>query len=247
MTERPDASEAEIAEVRRLLAEARLREPMPDDVAARLDDVLAGLRDQKPAPRPDLAEVVPISAQRRRRVAGLLVAAAAIVVGGVVVAPHVHLDSSSTSGAASSAGDRAAEAQASAGDTRNQGNTGNQGDTTEEKQASPSTVAPSTAGAPRLRDGRLVVRSQHFSADALRGRALLDDRAFLADQPKTCADVPTGSDAVAGIVAAEYQGAPAALVYRPVAGTSQVVDLYVCGTPRPIRSTTLPDSAGSGE
>jgi hypothetical protein len=40
-------------------------------------------------------------------------------------------------------------------------------------------------------------------------------------------------------VAAEYQHAPAALVYRRVEGSSQVVDLYVCGNPRPVRSTTL--------
>ena len=39
MTGRPD----EQAEVRRLLAEARHTEPMPDDVKARMDDVLAGL------------------------------------------------------------------------------------------------------------------------------------------------------------------------------------------------------------
>ena len=32
---------------------------------------------------------------------------------------------------------------------------------------------------------------------------------------------------------------PAALVYRRVEGSSQVVDLYVCGNPRPVRSTTL--------
>jgi hypothetical protein len=50
-----------------------------------------------------------------------------------------------------------------------------------------------------------------------------------------CPDVPQR----ASTVAAEYQHAPAALVYRRVEGSSQVVDLYVCGNPRPVRSTTL--------
>ena len=45
MTERPESPDSpETAEVRRLLAEARLTEPMPADVADRMDDVLAGLR-----------------------------------------------------------------------------------------------------------------------------------------------------------------------------------------------------------
>ena len=42
----------------------------------------------------------------------------------------------------------------------------------------------------------------------------------------------------AGYTAALYT-ARAALVYRRVEGSSQVVDLYVCGNPRPVRSTTL--------
>ena len=42
---------AEAERVRRLLAEARHTEPMPDDVAARLDRVIAGLADD-PESRP---------------------------------------------------------------------------------------------------------------------------------------------------------------------------------------------------
>jgi hypothetical protein len=43
-------------------------------------------------------------------------------------------------------------------------------------------------------------------------------------------------------VPATYERAPAALVYHPPAGTTQVVDLYICGTPKPVRSVTLPTS-----
>ena len=64
MTDRPDSPEsedlAEIAEVRRLLADARHVDPMPDDVATRMDDVLAGLRDSAEAA--PAADVVPIAA-----------------------------------------------------------------------------------------------------------------------------------------------------------------------------------------
>src|SRR6478735_12643701 len=63
-------------QVRRLLSGARHEEPMPDDVAARLDEVLAGLRDDRPP--------VDIAArQRRRHVRNWVLAAAAVVVIGV--------------------------------------------------------------------------------------------------------------------------------------------------------------------
>jgi hypothetical protein len=52
-----------------------------------------------------------------------------------------------------------------------------------------------------------------------------------------CSTVPTGDGEVLG---ASYERAPAALVYRRPSDSSQVVDLYVCGTSRPVRSTTLP-------
>ena len=41
-------------------------------------------------------------------------------------------------------------------------------------------------------------------------------------------------------VAATYQRAPAVLVFHAPASGSQVVDLFVCGSQRPVRSATLP-------
>jgi len=229
VTDRPDSPEsedsAEIAEVRRLLADARHADPMPDDVATRMNDVLAGLRDTPqaaPATRADqpAADVVPIAAHRRRRAAGLLVAAAAIVVGGVVVAPHVHVHSGGSSATAT--------AEDNTGGSSELGNTGT---------STKSPLTPQAVGQPRLRHGRLVVRPQHFSTDALAGRRLLAPAASMSASGDTaCPDVPQR----ASTVPAEYQHAPAALVYRHVEGSSQVVDLYICGNPRPVRSTTLP-------
>ncbi len=237
MSDRPDES-PEIAEVRRLLAEARHTEPMPDDVAARMDRVLSGLGDETPsvAPvRPAAAEVVPITAHRRRRAVQLLVAAAAVVVGGVVVS-HWHTSSSRDSSTADTAG---SEAQAS-----NSGNNPSFDGTdkvtrNQEGPQSPGTTAGDMK--PLVRHDRLVVRPRHFADDALAGRKLLRKKA--AD---TTSEFATPSDCMVGtghrsdLLAALYQGAPAALLYRHAQDSAQIVDLFVCGSKTPIRTITLP-------
>jgi hypothetical protein len=236
VTDRPDSPESpesespEIAEVRRLLADARHTDPMPDDVTDRMNAVLARLGDETPAARaeggPRTADVVPIAAHRRRRAASLLVAAAAIVVGGVALAPHLHGGSSGGS-AATAAGEERAAGQPS----QSLGSTGS------DHSGSPEAVQPSTGHLPpvQVRDGRVVVRPQHFSTDALQARQRLRSMSLDAHR-LPCADVPSD----AATVAAEYLNAPAALVFRRAEGSSQVVDLYVCGDARPIRSATLP-------
>lgn len=230
MNDRPDAESAdeapEIAEVRRLLADARPSGPMPADVVARMDRVLARLGDETPA-SPDVrlgpsADVVPIAAHRRRVAAGLLVAAAAVVVGGVVVSPHVHPSSSRSTATAGGAEDRV------------------QADNAGGQVAPPTGPAHSLTPAPApVRHGRVVVRPRHFSSDALNGRTLLGAHR-LGNSAKldyaTCAVRAQPSR----VVPAEYRHAPAALVYRRPEGSSQVVELYVCGSARPIRSATLP-------
>ena len=72
---------AEDERIRRLLADARHTEPMPEAVVARLDRVLSGLSEDRSerAERADRAEVVDLMARRRRTVGQLLVAAAAVV------------------------------------------------------------------------------------------------------------------------------------------------------------------------
>jgi hypothetical protein len=221
----PPSDPSAIADVRRLLADARHTGPMPDHVVARMDRVLASLGDETATGRRDqpAAVVVPIAAQRRRRAAALLVAAAAVVVGGVVLGPHLpHGGSASPSGASAgdTAGDRGYE----------QGNTGSAG------QTGGPAVAP-TSKVP-LRLGRVVVRPQQFPSAALQGQMMLARRTQLDHlaELRACSGLPHQAKAVP----AEYQHAPAALVYRRAVGSSQVVDLYVCGSSRPIRSTTLP-------
>ncbi len=241
MTDSPDSPDSpEIEEVRRLLADARHDEPMPDDVVARMDDVIGGLRDSPldsadepaatPAERGD--NVVPLAAHRRRRAAGMLVAAAAIVVGGVVVAQNIP-SSSSSSESAGTAGSVAAQDNG-------------QPSRSPEKSPGPRSQRRSALAqdgqitTPVSGDGRLVIRPRSFSQDALAGRRLLRRNAadsLLILGIGSCAKVPTDDGVV---VPATYQRAPAALVYRPASGGSQVVDLYVCGNGRPVRTATLP-------
>jgi hypothetical protein len=242
VTDSPDpdhsAESPEAAEVRRLLADARHTEPMPDDVVARMDDVLTGLRDAPasttaatsaghadttPAARRD--SVVPLAAHRRRRAAGLLVAAAAIVVGGVAVAQNLPQSGSSS-------------------DSTAEGSAGNSGADAPRSRTSANAHEPPTVAGGDLRasdDGRLVVHPQRFSVDALAGlRLLRHTPARTTNAPDSldaCVSVPARAGQVLQVT---YQHAPAALVYHSASGGSQVVDLYVCGSHRPVRSATLP-------
>ena len=236
MTDSPESADlpetAEVAEVRRLLAEARHVEPMPADVVSRMDEVLAGLAEPPSSQPAERDGVVLIDAHRRRRVAALLVAAAAIVVGGVVIAPHTqHGGPPSASSQADASGGGAPKSAPGDGLVPQSNDDSQNGTNGGDKAQSAHPL--------RMRDGRVVVRPRRFSTDALRSRELLDAATadeFALKALRGCTDVPTHAD----LVAAEYQRAPAALVYRHARGGSQVVDLYVCGSPRPVRSTTLP-------
>jgi hypothetical protein len=232
VTDADDSSESpEIEEVRRLLADARHTGSMPDDIAARMDEVLAGLADTSRSPadalEPELpvAPVVTLAAHRRRRAAAMLVAAAAIVVGGVVVAQDLPRGGGSASPtSAADNGSRTVGGQ-------NFGATG-----TKTPEGNPTVRQP-----PQLQQGRLVVHPRRFGVDALTGQRLitthqLNSLQFDKETSSSCAAAPARDT----VLRALYRRAPAALVYRDPVGGSQVVDLYVCGTRRPVRSTTLP-------
>jgi len=121
--ERPELTPAQERAVRDLLAGARHSEPVPDDVASRLDATLAELvaelvagRDGGTADGTDGtdeadgadaagAAVVPLAARRRRRrrIGASVLAAAAVVVGGVTlteVLPRMASEDSASSGVA---------------------------------------------------------------------------------------------------------------------------------------------------
>jgi hypothetical protein len=112
-----EASEQEQGQVSRLLAAAGGPPPeLPHDVAARLDDVLAGLvadRDAGPVPADEVTGVTQIAPRRRRRWPQLLVAAAAVSVLGIglgnVVQPGQ--EDATTADSAGSAADKPRVAQ----------------------------------------------------------------------------------------------------------------------------------------
>ena len=262
MAERP--RRAQQREVRRLLADARHTEPMPVDVAARLDQVLTDLgaqqpsqqQDQQPAGLPG-ANVTDLASRRRRRAATLLVAAAA------AVAIGVGLDRLSTSPSSNSSttADRAATpSESEAGAEHSPAGSGSQG-----------LSAPSDADRLTM---VLRVRPDHFSDDAVRALQLVRHAVPVRDAPGTNAGNGSGngskkgaqkgarSDSVNGstdgstprstfaceradwgrgrLVGVRYEHGPAVLVVRPPHGATRVVDLFRCGSTDPLRSTTLP-------
>lgn len=243
---RPDPDPDQAA-VRRLLADARHTEPMPAEVAARMDDVLADLQrgtpvaaevpepalsptpGATPTPAPPHPVVVSLAVQRRRRAAGMLLAAAAVVVGAVVVVPHLPAPGDSSS-SPSSAADNGGSDLAGGGS----------------KVPGPEADAgKAPSGGVQVRDGRVVVRPEHFTSDAAAAQRLLHQARATAPQAyRSLLDRPTASCVVprdhGTLVSATYQRAPAVLVFHRPESSTQVVDLFVCGSDTPVRSATLP-------
>ena len=219
--------------VRRLLAQARVDEPMPDDVAERLDRVLAQLADEADD---DAPSVVDLAARRRRKAATLLVAAAAVVAVGVGAGNLFGGPGLSDGGADSPAADTAAEPRAGVQDRNS----------ADAPEATSATVG--SARAP----GR--VRDASFADDVARLRLPLEQDGSLssAAPPGDSAQFSAGAEGAGGFVcdaapwgpgelmAVRYSGMPAILAFRPPAGDTQVVDLLECGTAAILRSVTLP-------
>jgi hypothetical protein len=227
-SERPEHDD-----VRRLLAQARHDEPMPAHVVARMEALLTGLARTEPQGRD--ADVVPFGARRRRRKAvQLLVAAAAVVVGGVGVS-HLHLSSADNSGVTA------------ASSTDRLGNTGNAPAAGRVPRGSKPGAAKSAQALPgpqlsahsvKVRNGRIVVRPGHFSADVQAAEPVLAPASdFVARDYGAAGCVAAPADST--VVPASYEHAPAALVYRRPEGSTRVVDLFLCGRPTPVRSVTL--------
>ncbi|WP_395658076.1 hypothetical protein [Nocardioides sp.] len=214
-------------QVRRLLADARHTDPMPSDVAGRMDRVLADLRADRPVPAPvaDLA-----AARRRRRVRTLLAAAAVVVVAGVGIDQLRGLGTGADDGAGSSSADSASSQEGSAGGDSAPLAGQSPQDFSEAVRLDPDRFAQQVRG---LRaDASLRTTEDGAEADGQR-----NDGDSLAAQPQAQGCTAPGRGRV---VAVRYDGSPGLLVYRPVRGDTQVVDLYLCGRPGAYRSITLP-------
>lgn len=223
--------------VRRLLAEARHDAPTPDEVVARLDDALASLvaeRAGAPLPSADPIErhavVVELGA-RRRRLAGIgLLAAAAVVVGGVALGQG--LPSGSDGADTASAGDMATSQEDAPSDERD-------GDTFDSAGG-----AESQATSPQAKQATSVPTLSTADDDLDRELLRLESRAGARRSPLALSGAPDAF-CLSGIgpgrrLAAEVDGQPGVVVYRPRSGDAQEVALYVCGDGEPVRTLVLP-------
>lgn len=252
------------AAVRRLLAQARHDGPVPDDVAARLDEALARLVADEGADDLEVfddATVPPVAdlagVRQRRRTAGrLLLAAAAVVVGGVAVGQVVG-DSSMDAGSGADVAESAADApRDGGGDDAGGDASGEQhgGGVTSEPESAPEADAlPAPTGAQMLLDqvdAPVSLTSDGFAADVRRqlgrtaARSQVADsdvdgvRAYLAkDRDFVCPQGPYGAGAT---LPAYYDGEEAVLVLRRPRAGVQRVDLLTCGTAVELNSVDLP-------
>ena len=256
-----EPSPAEEARLRRLLARARHDETLPDDVATRLDDVLARLEagdlDDEP-----LAAVHELAARRRRRVTSVLVAAAAVVVLGVGLGQVV--DGLGSAGSDDlTAADNASTAESA---DRSQGRSDEDqagGLVLGELEADEGGTMAYDSQATRILGDLVVVNGRlsdvsrdDFTRDAERVQRRVGSAPLAASAPQDgtafsleraaprvrrawegCAPVEWGEGVAVAVV---YERDPAVLVLRPPDGESQVVDLLQCGTGETLRSVTLP-------
>lgn len=256
----PEPSPQEEERVRRLLADARHEAPLPEDVADRLDRVLARLAEEpsevtSTKAAPSLvglsgADIDVARRRRRRRATSLLAAAAAVAVVGFGVARVVTGGGGASTGSADSAagGGGVADSPAPASKSRS-----TPGPTASKNSADGSRVRNhirvqgyALAGVPRLRSTdfsadvtRVLRHRRRLAADSLTFKQLSrqSDQADARQEPFTCRPASWGPGRLFPVT---YDGAPAVLVERPSAGETRVVDLLQCGTATVLRSITLP-------
>lgn len=267
----PDADEPGFddpasAWVRELLAESRVTEPVPADVAARLDATLASLQAERAsdpaataAPAP--AVVVPL----RRRIGPLLAAAAAVVVvvtGGVGIAQLARdgsggSDSAVSADAGASAGARTvppgADQLGSALPDLKERSTGLPGLTTttfaqdaarvmvtltDPDAVTAGGAVPDATGSP---EGGSTDAPEAYEAPLAEAPPVTASpgRASTPDTADSVACAgPEAADAV--IVPATLDGAPVALVFRPPTAAAQRVEAWSCDGATLLASASVP-------
>jgi hypothetical protein len=231
----PELTPEQESQVRRLLAEARHDEPIPAEVADRLDRVLGGLTRDEPG-GPGTAPVVDLAARRRRRnAAALLLGAAAVVVVGFAVGQVVgggSGDSNSSSGGAVSA-----DRSASSPERAPRGRPGH-------KAASPSDAVPE----PQLAGTVLRLRSTHLERDLRRQLGTLDAAsnsarndvqgfaAIACPQPRT----PSSKFGLGELFPALFDDQPAIVALRPPVQGRQQADVLSCDTAATLAKASVP-------
>lgn len=224
-------------DLRRLLREARHDAPVPDDVAARLDRVLAGLGDEAPN---ESARAVDLDARRRRRrVSTLLVAAAAVVAVGLGLG-QLDLSRSSNDSAgsesASSGGSVAADEDTSA-PAPSDADRAQKDRPTADVEVAREPVEVSESDFPVVAEKQALTRTTGSRDES----SALDGAETAAGAAEAgWFDCRRGAFGPGRLVAVDYQGSSAVLAVRPPTGDSVVVELLQCGTATVLRSATVP-------
>jgi hypothetical protein len=221
--------DAEQAEVSRLLAAVsgpRSAEPMPPEVATRLDDVLAGLvAERATAP----AGVTDLAPRRRRRWPALLAAAAAVSVVGLGVGNVLDLGGGADMEAVTAEDGSAAETLESADGA------GAAADE-EAPRATTDRVDGSVAGLadlPRLRRDSLTVDVQRIEDFGVAANSRTQSALRRACVQPELSD---GDD----WVTVRLDGDPAVLVLRAPDGGRRTAEVYVCDDGHtPVAETTV--------
>ena len=207
---------------------------MPDEVADRLDAVLADLPALSPVDvTPDQPVAGPpptdLAAARRRRTArSLLVAAAAVAVLGVGLHQLTGSDEAATDTASRSEAGGAAQESAPAPADADAGG----GDRSDQPAEGTQPRVPLTTERFTAQVGRIQPRSSDGPGSELASEAGAASRTARAG-------CPTTGWGPGRLVPVSYDGAAGALVYRPPTGDTQIVDLFLCGEQDPTRSITL--------
>jgi len=227
--------------VRALLASAKHTAPTPPDVVARLEATLATLGEERREIRPETrAPVVTLASRRRRTAATLVLAAAAVVVAGVGIGQVLPLDMSGSDGGSSADSATSGEDQLSTGESnRTFGTQPESADGADEKQG--EAEMRSQEGAPTPSSGPEADLNALDSDTALKPqvrqlRRLSDTSASFGADP-ACLLPHAGSGKRVSVT---YGGLPGALIFRAPVGSTQQVDLFLCGEPDALRSLRLP-------
>ena len=238
----PELTPEQESEVRRLLADARHDEPVPADVAARLDTVLAGLSRDEPG-SDGVAPVIDLAARRRRRnAAALLAGAAAVIVAGFGIGQVIDVGSAGSDDTSSADlnADRGAGSSATDSERPEAAEGGGQAD---------SSTAPAAPNPLDALMAPLELRSATLASDITRQLSRPGYTAGTARQPGpkafSAAGCPVPADparkyGLGDLYPALFDDAPAVLAVRPAQGATRQADVLDCDTADPLASVTIP-------
>jgi hypothetical protein len=241
--------------VRRLLAETGdSPEPMPADVAERLDRVVAGLAGSPREPGdPDAVHgpvtdpattpggtVVPMTRRRHRAWGAALLAAAAITVGGYTVTATGLLGDVTGAGAESAGSSDAGGGQESAADglaTTEEGPASASDGGRDDADADASQVRTLSSATLR-RDATALARAAGGDLAALEGRGGVREEKADAAGRGSCVPPPGGVQGTRLRVI--YDGQRATAVLRPAAAGRTDVQVWACDAPVRLARVTVP-------